>query len=88
MDVMRLPGIFEISKALTMQRDGMHAFWACFCIQGVKLRQHGLRGISFFLDEIDDKQCHQTVRRKNRFAAHVFMSVFRPRETNFFTQAI
>ena len=48
MDVMRLPGIFEISKALTMQRDGMHAFWACFCIQGVKLRQHGLRGISFF----------------------------------------
>ena len=22
---------FEISKALTMQRDGMHAFWTCFC---------------------------------------------------------
>ena len=41
-----------------------------------------------FFDEIDDKQCHRTVRRKNRFAAHVFMSVFRPRETNFFTQTI
>ena len=37
-----------------------------------------------FFDEIDDKQCHRTVRRKNRFAAHVFMSVFRPRWNQFF----
>ena len=36
MDVMRLPGIFEISKALTMQRDGMHAFLGVFLHPGSK----------------------------------------------------